>query len=243
MKKGKILIGTSGWKYDHWNGTFYPEELKKKNQLDFFTQQFDTVELNNSFYRQPTASNFTSWYHQVPKGFIYSVKANRYFTHLKKLKVSGTDLDDFLSAAEGLKTALGPILFQLPPKWKINVERFKSFLELLPKNFRYTFEFREPSWYHEDIFNLLKEYNAAFCIYELGGHLSPVISTADFVYIRLHGPGAKYQGSYTDDSLCTWKEKCMDWANIGKDVYVYFDNDQLGYAAFNALKLKELLKI
>lgn len=243
MKHGKVYIGTSGWKYAHWNGTFYPDTLKKKDQLKYFTEHFDSVELNNSFYRQPKPEHFADWFNQVPQGFIYSVKANRYFTHLKKLKVTTQDLSNFLIAAENLQTALGPILFQLPPRWKINVERFETFLKILPQGFRYVFEFREQSWYHETIYQLLSTYNCAFCIYELDGHQSPILTTADFVYIRLHGPGAKYQGSYDNATLIHWKNKCLQWTAEGKDVYVYFDNDQLGYAAFNAEKLKQMIRV
>lgn len=243
MKKGKAYIGTSGWKYPHWENKFYPADLKKKDQLGFFTEKFSTVELNNSFYRQPTPKNFADWERQVPAGFVYSVKANRYFTHLKKLNVKAGEIENFLSAAESLKHKLGPILFQLPPKWNINVQRLSGFLNLLPKGFRYTFEFRNTSWYQEEVYALLKEHNCAFCIYELAGHQSPVCLTADFVYIRLHGPGEKYQGSYSTDSLMSWAELCRKWMEENKDVYIYFDNDDSAYAAENALELKKILML
>jgi uncharacterized protein YecE (DUF72 family) len=142
-----------------------------------------------------------------------------------------------------LKEKLGPILFQLPPKWKVNVERLREFLEALPRGFRYVFEFRNETWYTEEIYKLLQEYNCAFCIYELAGHRSPVKITADFVYLRLHGPTEnKYQGSYTRTSLKKWARQCLEWQSNKKDVFVYFDNDQEGYAAFNAVTLKELVK-
>ncbi|WP_145860052.1 DUF72 domain-containing protein [Pedobacter suwonensis] len=241
MKSGKAFIGTSGWKYRHWEGTFYPANLKKKDQLQYFTANFDTVELNNSFYRQPTLQNFEAWEAQSPARFTYAVKANRYFTHLKKLNVSRNEIVEFLDASLGLGKKLGPILFQLPPKWQINTERLERFLEILPSGYRYTFEFRNQTWYDEAVFALLKQYNCAFCIYDLGGHQSPIVATADFVYIRLHGPGEKYQGSYSRSALSKWAEMCNAWLQEKKDVYLYFDNDQEGYAAFNAIELKKMI--
>jgi len=240
MKLGTTYIGTSGWKYRHWEGTFYPSDLKKKDQLKYFTAHFDTVELNNSFYRQPTLQNFQAWQEQAPANFTYAVKANRYFTHLKKLNVARNEILEFLNACLGLEKKLGPILFQLPPKWNINTERLERFLEMLPPEYRYTFEFRNPSWYHDEVFTLLKKYNCAFCIYDLAGHQSPIVATADFVYIRLHGPGEKYQGSYSRSALERWAKMCNVWLNEKKDVYIYFDNDQEGYAAFNALEIKKI---
>ncbi|WP_410221177.1 DUF72 domain-containing protein [Pedobacter sp.] len=242
MKEGKIYIGTSGWKYRHWNGVFYPEELKQKDQLDYYCRLFNTVELNNSFYRQPSAENFSKWRVSTPPKFCFSVKANRYFTHVKKLRVDADDLKDFFDRMVHLKEKLGPVLFQLPPGWKIDIERLENFLGLLSPAYRYTFEFRNHSWYEKEVIELLSHYNVAFCIYELAGHLSPLNVTANFVYIRLHGPGEKYQGSYQEKELKTWAEFAKKAAAKSKDVYIYFDNDQAAYAAFNAKRLIELVK-
>lgn len=240
-KKGKIYIGTSGWKYKHWDNVFYPTNIKGTTQLDYYSSIFSTVELNNSFYRQPKAENFLNWKMAVPKDFLFAVKANRFFTHLKKLKVSRLDIESFLTASDHLDKNLGPILFQLPPKWNLNIERFETFLAMLPKNYEYVFEFRNQSWYTSEIYGLLEKYNCAFCIYELDGHLSPLKITANFVYVRLHGPGGKYQGSYTTAELKKWAKFCRDASNEGKQVYFYFDNDQSGYAAFNAKEMIELV--
>jgi uncharacterized protein YecE (DUF72 family) len=147
----------------------------------------------------------------------------------------------FIAQAEALKDKLGPILFQLPPNWEYNEERFQSFLKELPTEYRYTFEFRDPSWYREEVYALLKQHNIAFCIYELGHHVSPAQVTADFVYVRLHGPGKKYQGDYNDATLQLWADRCAGWQKKALDVFIYFDNDQNGYAAKNAIKLKELI--
>ena len=242
-KQGRLYIGTSGWKYAHWENLFYPADLKKRDQLNYYTSLFTTVELNNSFYRSPTPENFKSWNKEVPDDFVYTVKANRFFTHLKKLNVQREDLDRFLIKSSLFEKKLGAVLFQLPPIWKINVERFASFLSLLPKGMRFVFEFRNPTWYDERIYSLLRLHNCAFCIYELDAHLSPREVTADFVYIRLHGPGEKYQGSYNKGTLKKWAKACMQWKGEGKDIFVYFDNDQLAYAPFNALMLKRMLPL
>jgi len=240
MSRGSIYIGTSGWHYKHWKSVFYPKELKDADQLSFYLQSFGTVELNNSFYRIPTASAFQKWEKTVPRDFRFAVKANRYITHLKKLHDAQEATVDFIHRASQLGDKLGPILFQLPPNWKINIERLATFLAGLPENYRYTFEFRNPSWYTEETYQLLRRYHCAFCIYELAGHTSPIETTAGFVYVRLHGPGGKYQGSYTDETLATWARRCRTWQKERKDVFFYFDNDQKAYAAFNALTLKKL---
>jgi uncharacterized protein YecE (DUF72 family) len=170
------------------------------------------------------------------------VKASRYITHQKKLKDPKETTERFFANATLLKEKLGPILFQLPPSWKVNSGRLKAFLAVLPDTFRYVFEFRNSTWYTEEVLKLLREHNCAFCIYELAGHTSPMNVTADFVYVRLHGPGNKYQGSYTRKQLKDWAQKCLAWQRQNLEVFVYFDNDQEGYAAFNARTLKELLK-
>jgi len=239
-KKGRIYIGTSGWHYKHWNGTFYPEGTRAAEQLEYYLKYFGTVELNNSFYHLPPPETFRKWKAAVPRDFIFSVKGSRYITHMKKLKVAQESIDRFFNSAGCLGKKLGPVLFQLPPGWKVNHERFAAFLALLPKRRRYAFEFRNSTWYDKEIYRLLRRYGCAFCIYELAGHLSPEEVTADFVYIRLHGPGEKYQGSYTAAALRKWARKCLQWQAAGKDVYVYFDNDQAGYAAFNAVSLARL---
>jgi uncharacterized protein YecE (DUF72 family) len=242
MKKPTIHIGTSGWHYKHWKGSFYPADIKEKDQFSVYGKTFNTVELNNSFYQLPTTKTFKDWKESSPAKFIFSVKVSRYITHMKKLAADAASIKKFLLHAGKLEEKLGPVLFQLPPHWKINTERLQSFLQKLPPGYQYTFEFRDHSWYNQDVYDLLSAHNCAFCIYELDGHLSPLQVTADFVYIRLHGPGKKYQGSYSAAVLQSWAEKCIAWRNERKEVYVYFDNDQAGYAAFNAQQLLEMVK-
>jgi uncharacterized protein YecE (DUF72 family) len=222
-------------------GTFYPPGTKQKDRFPYYQKFFKTVELNSPFYHLPPRQTFEKWKDDVPDDFIYAVKASRFITHMKKLNDAGDSLTRLLDNASGLDEKLSIILFQLPPKWEINVERFRTFLEKLPKGNRYTFEFRDQTWYREEIYSLLREFNCAFCIYELARHVSPIEITANYVYVRLHGPGDKYQGSYSDEVLEEWAARCKDWSESGKDVYVYFDNDQEGFAAFNAIKLQELV--
>jgi len=242
-KKGSIYIGTSGWQYKHWKGTFYPADLKQDAHFPYYLKSFNTVEINNSFYHLPESSVFKKWRISTPGDFVYAVKGSRYITHMKKLKDCKDALLLFLKNSSALKEKRGPILFQLPPGWKLNIDRLKEFLQMLPKRQRFTFEFRNTTWYDERVYDLLRRFNCAFCIYELDGHRNPEVVTSDFVYIRLHGPGKKYQGSYTTETLKKWAKKIEVWRKERKDVYVYFDNDQNGYAAFNAEKLIRIIGI
>jgi uncharacterized protein YecE (DUF72 family) len=238
-----IRIGTSGFHYKHWKGPFYPAKLPAAKMLDFYTQRFDTVELNNSFYRLPEASAFDCWREATPDNFTFAVKASRFITHNKKLKDPEHALDNLLPRAAQLGPKLGPILFQLPPHWRVNPERLLNLLEILPRELRYAFEFRELSWINPDIQSILKKFNAAFCIYEIAGYHSPLHVTADFAYVRLHGPEAgKYQGSYSYEKLRAWAAQIQSWARELKAIYFYFDNDQAGYATGNALALKNMVR-
>ena len=235
---GHTYIGTSGWHYRHWLGKFYPADLTTSKMFAFYQRYFDTVELNNSFYRLPTPEAFVAWCNAAPPDFIFAVKGSRFLTHNKKLKEPEQALQNLLPRAEALGEKLGPFLFQLPPRWKVNVERLEGFLQVLPPYHRYAFEFREPSWNIPAVYDTLHRHNAAYCIHELAGFHTPIIVTADFCYVRLHGPGGKYQGCYTKETLYGWAQRIASWKSQLKAVYVYFDNDDSGYAARNALELK-----
>jgi uncharacterized protein YecE (DUF72 family) len=241
MKRGRITVGTSGWNYPHWAGTFYPGGLPEKEWLGYYAERLPSVEINNTFYRLPDHATLEHWRLGVPKSFIFSVKASRYITHMKKLKDPLQSTERFFRKIELLRGKLGPVLFQLPPRWKRNSERLESFLKQLPSGYTYTFEFRDHSWFDREIYSILEGYGASFCIYHLAGELSPKEVTADFVYIRLHGPGEAYQGRYNKESLSGWASASSVWSRQGKDVYCYFDNDQNGYAAQNAVELQEML--
>jgi len=236
-----IHIGTSGWHYDSWVGAFYPEGLPKSDFLAYYSRHFHTVEINNSFYQLPKSETLTAWRKAVPKGFLFAVKASRYITHMKKLKDAKEALTSLLKRVDALGDKLGPILFQLPPRWRFNPERFYDFLEILPTNYRYAFEFRDTSWMDPAAYEALNMVGAAFCIYDLAGYASPKEITADFIYVRLHGPADAYKGSYHVSTLSGWAGAFSTWVDMGNQVFCYFDNDEAGYAAQNALKLQEML--
>ncbi|MBN2105178.1 DUF72 domain-containing protein [bacterium] len=242
MKKRSLYIGTSGWNYSHWKDVFYPEILPQKKWLEFYAETFQSVEINNSFYVLPSEKSVRTWHNKSPKSFLFSVKASRYITHMKKLKDPEEPVRHFLDRMKVLDEKLGPVLFQLPPKWKCNPERLASFLDQLPEGFRYTFEFREASWWNDQVSDLLKKKNAAFCIYELAGLQSPKWVMADFVYIRLHGPGSAYEGLYDNRTLAGWAGAISTWMRQGKTVFCYFDNDEAGYAVQNAQTLNDMLE-
>ena len=238
-----VRIGTSGYHYKHWLGRYYPAGTKANAMLAHYTRDFDTVELNNTFYRLPNESTFDSWREQTPDDFRFAVKGSRFITHMLKLKDAQRGLMNFMPRAERLGSKLGPILWQLPPGWNVNVERLEEFLSILPPRHRYTFELRNETWMTDAVLQVLKNHNAAFCIYELAGYRSPLEITADWTYVRLHGPTSfKYQGSYTDAQLAEWADRIRTWRRRMKAVYVYFDNDDSAYAVNNAITLKKLVK-
>lgn len=239
---GRVFIGTSGWHYKHWLGLFYPEKFPPDQMLSFYAQHFDTVELNNSFYHLPLPSSFDKWRDTTSPNFVYAVKGSRFITHMKKLKDPKSSTRKFFQGVERLGRKLGPILFQLPPRWKLNLERLREFLDALPTEHKYVFEFRDESWLVKEAFDVLSEFNAAFCIHDLANMRTPLEITADFTYIRFHGPGqAKYQGSYSKSELTEWAKRIKDWRRRMKGIYVYFNNDIGGHAVKNALTLRELL--
>jgi uncharacterized protein YecE (DUF72 family) len=237
----KIKIGTSGWHYQHWREVFYEKELKKEEWLCFYACHLHTVEINNSFYQLPEVQTLRAWKNSVPDDFIFSVKASRYITHMKKLKKPREALRTFMHRIEILENKLGAVIFQLPPFWKCNYDRLAAFLKLLSSDFRYAFEFRHVSWWNEKVYELLSRYNIAFCIFELNRQLSPKKRTADFVYVRLHGPGAAYQGSYDTQTLAGWAGTFSAFSRDDRQIYCYFDNDQKGFAIQNALQLQSMI--
>jgi len=239
-RRGRSYIGTSGWRYEHWNGPVYPETMKPDDWLAHYAGTLRTVEVNSTFYGLPGKRSVDSWLAATPPGFVFAVKASRYLTHMKKLKDPHAGLDRFLEAVRPLGDRLGPVLFQLPPRWRCNSERLDAFLAALPPGHRYAFEFRDPSWHTEEVIGLLRRRNAAFCVFELAGERTPRHVTADFVYVRLHGPDAAYQGRYDDRALKRWSDCITEWCDNGLDVYCYFDNDEAGYAFENAVRLAEL---
>ena len=239
---GIIYIGTSGWSYGHWRGPFYPEDLSGKDLLAYYARRFRSVEINSTFYHLPSTRSLDQWIEATPADFVFSVKASRYITHMKKLREPNRTLPAFMENIQILGEKLGPLLFQLPPHWHFNAERLSGFLDSLGKTHRLAFEFRDHSWMNGHCYEILSRHHAAFCIHELGGFLTPMEITAGFVYLRLHGPGGAYEGSYSKKALAKWAGLIMEWAGQGLDVYCYFDNDQHGYAVQNATVLRKLLE-
>jgi uncharacterized protein YecE (DUF72 family) len=242
MGRQSFHIGTSGWHYSHWRGPFYPEDMGPREFLEYYRKRFHTVEINNSFYQLPKKETLEGWKNAVPDHFIFAVKASRYITHMKKLKDPAKATAKFLDRVETLGGKLGPVLFQLPPRWKFNPERLGAFLEALPRKYRCAFEFRDPSWFQEETLQALETHKAAFCIYEFAGRISPKEVTADFVYVRLHGPEGPYRGQYQTQTLAGWAGAFSAWVQKGTEIFCYFDNDESGYAAQDALRLQGMLK-
>jgi uncharacterized protein YecE (DUF72 family) len=211
--------------------------------LRFYVEHFDTVELNTTFYRLPPKKAVAEWAASTPNNFLFAAKGSRFITHMKKLKDPETALDRYFDHLAPLRKKLGPIVFQLPPFWECNLDRLAYFLQALPRRSRYAFEFRNPTWHTAPVYRLLEKFNAAFCAWDLAGCQSPVEITADWAYIRLHGPGpGKYQGSYSPAALKKWARRIDEWSPRLKAVFIYFDNDMDGFAVRNALALKRLLK-
>jgi uncharacterized protein YecE (DUF72 family) len=238
----RIRVGCSGWVYKHWRGILYPDRLPQRLWFERYAEEFDTVEINNSFYHLPKAETFDRWRKQAPAGFCYAVKANRYLTQAKKLKDCGEPLNRMMSAFRDLGERLGPILYQLPPQFKLNLDRLESFLKALPKRKIHVFEFRESSWYNEDVLALLDKYNAGFVAHDMKGVASPRWASGRTAYVRFHGTGGKYHGRYSDEALLDWTDWIASQARQGRSAWCYFNNDIHGDAIHDARTLKSMVK-
>jgi len=235
-------IGCSGWQYKHWRGAFYPLEVPQSRWLDHYASQFDTVEINNTFYRLPEESAFTAWKRAVPPGFVYAVKASRFLTHMKRLREPAEPLDRLFSRARKLGPALGPVLYQLPPRWPSDIARLEIFVRALPRRRQHAIEFRDPSWYISDVFELLARYRVALCLHDMAGSATGRIAVGPFVYVRFHGP-EKYSGRYDDRTLDVWAEWLTAQRREGRAVYAYFNNDSGAHAPRDALRLRARLAV
>lgn len=236
-----IRIGTSGWVYDHWHGIVYPKNLPQRDWFACYACEFDTVEINNSFYRLPSPDAFDTWHRQAPAGFLYAVKASRYLTHMKKLKDPEEPLQRFFQRASRLGNTLGPVLYQLPPSWHVNLSRLEHFLSVLPNPCTHVLEFRDESWLIEDVFRLLERYGAVHCIHDMYPLNVPARVTAPLVYLRFHG-SLSYGGDYERAILKTWARRIARWRDEKLDVVVYFNNDIVGFAVKDARMLKQMLE-
>ena len=237
-----VHVGCSGWQYRHWRGDFYPADLPAERWFEHYAARFDTVEINNTFYRLPEAATFAGWKSRAPAGFVFAVKASRYLTHMKKLKDPAEPLERFFTRAARLGRTLGPVLYQLPPRWRLDLDRLATFLEMLPPRRRQAIELREPSWYTDRVFKLLERRRVALCLHDMALSGSGKLIVGPFVYIRFHGP-AKYTGRYSDHTLVDWADWLADQARGGRPVYAYFNNDAGGHAPRDAARLREAIAI
>ncbi len=257
----KIFIGASGWQYGDWaDGVFYPPDLSNKDWLKYYSEHFKTVEVNASFYHQMSAKTYAKWRETTPKDFIFSVKISRYLTHIKKLNEPSEPWQRFIENAKELKEKLGPILVQLPPNFKANAEKLEKFLKIAVNTptpsyppplagggIQIALEARNESWFCDEIYRILKKYNAAMVLADnhgsplFGGIDSQVPLTADFIYIRMHGPAGLYSSKYTAKHLRNLADKIRAWKKKAREIYVYFNNDTEGYAVENAAMLAKLL--
>lgn len=244
-----MRVGCSGWHYKHWAGRVYPRDLPKDQWLHAYTRRFDTVELNNTFYRLPDAEQFARWREQVPKAFVFAVKASRFLTHFKRLIDPEEPLERLLSRAIRLGNALGPILYQLPPNWVPPVDRFETFLKALPRRagtggrrLTHVIEFRDPRCYAPELLTCMERRGVTLCVHDMRGVESPRVLVGPAVYVRLHGYGAKYGGRYPERVLQDWANWLADARAAGRDGYVYFNNDRDAHAVHDAEKLRQLLE-
>jgi uncharacterized protein YecE (DUF72 family) len=228
--------------YKHWHGLFYPPDLPQKKWLEYYARYFPTVELNNTFYMLPQAATFDGWRENAPDGFLYAVKANRFITHMKKLKDPELHLPKMFELVNLLGEKLGPVLYQLPPRWRWNGERFEEFLKALPQGVQQAVEVRETSWLNDAFFSLLHKHEVAYCIASLPDYQTPVCATAPFVYLRFHGSGEMYYYNYTHAELEHWRDVIRRFTGEGRTVYAYFNNDPHAWAVQNALDLTRLLR-
>jgi uncharacterized protein YecE (DUF72 family) len=237
-----VRIGCSGWQYKHWGGDFYPAGLATTRWFAHYALQFDTVEINNSFYRLPPAETFAKWREQAPKHFLYAVKASRFLTHMKKLKDPDDPLFRFFENAKQLGPHLGPILYQLPPNFPLNLERFEIFLRALPRGYRHTVEFRDTSWYDDRVYALMQKYNVALCLHDMQGSATERLVVGPFIYVRFHHGTRKYGGRYSDERLDSWGAWLAERAAEGLDVFAYFNNDTGGHAPRDAVRLRARIR-
>ena len=233
-----IRVGCSGWAYKHWRGLFYPEGLPQKRWFEHYAAEFDTVEINNSFYRLPPCETFAKWRDQAPAGFCYAVKANRFLTQAKKLLACEEPMARMMRAVRCLGDRLGPLLYQLPPSMKLNLERLEAFLAIVPRDVTSVFEFRDSSWYVPQVYELLDRHGASLCVHDMPGSSIERIAVGPVAYVRFHGAAGKYWGRYSEPAIRSWAEWLAGQAAAGRAGWCYFNNDIHGAAIEDAHALK-----
>ena len=237
-----LHIGCSGWNYKSWRQRFYPEDVRPSGWLSYYAKHFNTVEVNNTFYRLPEAETFATWREQTPAAFIMAVKASRFLTHMKRLRDPEEPIERLLSRASALRSRLGPLLYQLPSNFTLDLKRLETFLTALPgtwkgKRLHHVFEFRDPSWYVPECFQLLERFGVTLCLHDkLGSEISEPF-VGPLVYVRFHGTSGRYYGSYSTKQLNYWAHRLEEPLRRGRQVFVYFNNDPEAIATANARSL------
>ena len=242
MPPAAVRIGCSGWEYRHWRGSFYPRDLSVSRWLEHYAERFDTVELNGTFYRLPEATTFDAWRRRAPDRFRYAVKASRYLTHVKRLADPAEPLERLWRRVAHLEDHLGPMLYQLPPRWHRNLDRLEAFLAALPSRRRHAIEFRDADWHQPDTYRLLERHHVALCLHDMPEARAPRHSVGPFVYVRFHGREGTYADAYPAQAIGAWARRIAAWADGGLPVWAYFNNDAGGHAPRDALRLREAVE-
>lgn len=236
-----VRVGTSGWIYREWRGAFYPQALSHAKWLGHYASVFAASEINATFYRLPTQAAVARWREATPPDFEFAWKASRFITHMKRLKDAETSIARVYAPMLALGSKLGPALFQLPPQMTCDLARLRDFLALLPTGHRHVIEFRHPSWYADAVLQALADRDAALCVSDHHHAPAPWVATASFVYVRGHGPGGRYRGSYPKAELDLWAQRLSTWRAEGRVGYAFFDNDIGCAAPGDALRLIDVL--
>jgi len=236
-------VGCSGWNYKSWQGRFYPRGLAPDRWLTYYAERFDTVEVNNTFYRLPERHTFGVWRARVPRNFLIAVKASRFLTHMKRLKEPAEPLRRLFSRASALDRQLGPVLYQLPGSFSVDLQRLDTFLSSLPRvwssrRLQHVMEFRHPSWYVSETFQLLDRHRVALCLHDMRGSAIAEPMRGPLIYVRFHGATGRYHGSYSDAELDAWARRLAEQARDGRRVFAYFNNDPDAVAVANAHRLR-----
>jgi uncharacterized protein YecE (DUF72 family) len=246
----RLRVGCSGWNYRSWRGRFYPPDLPVARWLEHYAGVFDTVEVNNTFYRLPEAGTFASWRAQTPRGFLAAIKASRFLTHIKRLRDPQEPLERLLTRASALGTSFGPVLYQLPSSFHRDMDRLAGFLQALPRHptpgarrrVRHVIEFRHASWYEPEVFQLLARFDVGLCLHDKSDSAIDAPFVGPWAYVRFHGTNGHYHGSYSDKALARWAARLAEQWQEGREVYAYFNNDPDAVAPGDALRLRRTLE-
>ena len=236
-----VYLGTSGWRHRQWETSFYPHELAREDQLSYYANQFGCVEVAESFFRLPERHTFASWVEHTPEHFRLTIRAPRIITHYKKLKSCENQVDTLCTRLRDLGPKIGPVVFQLPSRWRCNVRRLEEFARRLPNQLRYVFEFLDSSWHTRDVYTLLEKHRFGLTVPADAVSKNLLVTTADIVYLRLPSPKSSSTGSYHPQSLRGWAGRAHGWTRKGKVVYLLFDGEDSNAVLKNAQRIRRYL--